>query len=168
MLVDMVREKLDLAKRLGFQHVIDLRETDAVAAVEQITGGLGANICVDAAGVPEATIQAMRAARHGGRVVLLGNPTGDVTLPAELVSRMMRREVQILGTWNSDYAAFGANDDWHRSLAAMISGAIDVKPLVTHRVPLVDALKALYMMKDRSGFYCKVLIQPNPGEQETT
>jgi L-iditol 2-dehydrogenase len=163
MLVDLVREKLELAKRFGFQHVIDLREVDAVAAVEQSTGGLGADICVDAAGVPQATVQAMRVARHGGRIVLLGNPTDDVNIPSELISRMMRREVQIVGTWNSDYGVFGENDDWHRSLAGMASGVIDVKPLVTHRVLLESAWGALHMIKDRTEFYCKVLIQPNSG-----
>lgn len=163
MLVDLVREKLNLGRRLGVQHVIDLREADAVAAVEQITGGLGADVCIDAAGVPQATVQTLRAARHGGSIVLLGNPTGEVTIPAELISRLMRREVQIAGTWNSDYGAFGEDDDWHRSLAGMASGAIDVKPLITHRVPLNSAFGALRMIKDQTEFYCKVLIGPNAG-----
>ena len=163
MVVDLVREKLELAKRLGIKHVIDLRETDAIAAVEQITNGLGADICIDAAGTPQATVQTMRAARHGGRIVLLGNPSGNVEIPAELISRMMRREVTIVGTWNSSYGVFGEDDDWHCSLACMASGVIDVKPLVTHRIPLDGALDALHMIKDRTEFYCKVLIQPNSG-----
>jgi len=162
-LVDMVTEKLELAKRIGVDQVIDLRNADPVASVEHLTGGLGADVCVDAAGVPQATVQTMRSARHGGRIVLLGNPTGDVTLPAELISRLMRRETRIVGTWNSDYAAFGEDDDWHRSLSAMDSGTIDVKPLITHRVPLKDAFNTLNMIRDRSEFFCKVLIQPNSG-----
>lgn len=166
MLVDMVSEKLNLASSFGFQHVIDLRAADPVAEVERMTNGLGADISVDAAGVPQATVQAMRTARHGGKIVLLGNPTGDVTLPAELISRLMRREVQIVGTWNSNYGVFGEDDDWHRSLAGMASGTIDVKPLVTHRVPLSGAMNALRMIKDRTEFYCKVLIQPNSEERK--
>ena len=93
----------------------------------------------------------------------LGNPTGDLTIPAELTSQLMRREIQIVGTWNSDYGAVSEDDDWHRSLAGMDSGAIDVKPLVTHRVPLKNAFNALHMIRDRSEFFCKVLIQPNSG-----
>ena len=166
MIVDMVSEKLGLARGFGLEHVVDLRAGDPVAEIEKMTGGLGADLCVDAAGVPQATLQAMRGARHGGRIVLLGNPSDDITIPAERISRLMRREVQILGTWNSDYGAFGEDDDWHRSLAAMASGVIDVKPLVTHRVPLDQAWNTLRMMKDRSQFYCKVLIQPNTGGQK--
>jgi len=160
-LIDLVPEKLDLAMRCGFKHVIDLRVLDPVTTVEQITGGLGTDVCVDAAGVPQAAVQAMRAINHGGTIVLLGNPTGDLTRSAELLSRLMRREVQIVGTWNSDYRAFGENDDWHCVLRAMASGMIDVKPLITHRVPLEHAMNALHMMRDRTAFYCKVLIQPN-------
>lgn len=167
MLVDMVPEKLDLARGFGFEHVIDLRAVDPAAEIEKMTGGHGVDLCIDAAGVPQATIQIMRCARHGGRIVLLGNPSDDVTIPAELISRLMRREVQIFGTWNSDYAAHGEDDDWHRSLAAMASGVIDVKPLITHRVPLDQAWDALCMMKERAHFYCKVLIQPNAEGQKT-
>lgn len=166
MVIDLVPEKLELARSCGFEHLMDLRTADPVAAVEKLTGGRGADVCVDAAGVPQATVQALRAANHAGSVVLLGNPTGDVTLPAELVSRLMRREVQIVGTWNSDYAALGEDDDWHRALNAMASGMIDVKPLITHRVPLDAAMGALQMMRDRMAFFCKVLVQPNPEEQK--
>lgn len=165
MLIDLVPEKLNLARNFGFEHVIDLRASEPVPAIEKLTGGRGADLCVDAAGAPQASLQALRAVNHGGTIVLLGNPTGDVNLPAELISRLMRREVQIVGTWNSDYAAFGEDDDWHRALNAMASGMIDVKPLVTHRVPLDGAMSALQMMRDRAGFYCKVLVQPNSEEQ---
>ncbi len=127
LLVDIVSEKLELAKKLGVQYVIDLRQRDPVVAIEHITGGLGAHICIDAAGVPEATVQTMRAARHGGRIVLLGNPTGDLTVPAELVSRLMRREVQIFGTWNSDYGALERTMTGIRVLTAIATKVIDVK-----------------------------------------
>lgn len=165
MLIDLVPEKLELAKRIGFEDAIDLRASDPVATIEHATGGRGADVCVDAAGDPHAALQALRAANHGGTVVLLGNPTADLNIPAELVSRLMRRQVQVLGTWNSDFGTYGEDDDWHCTLNAMASGMIDVKPLVTHRVPLDAAVRALEMMRDRTAFYCKVLIQPNPEEQ---
>lgn len=161
LMIDLVAKKLELARSYRFEHVIDLRGAEPVAAIEKLTCGRGADVCVDAAGVPQATVQALCAANHGGAIVLLGNPTADVNLPAELISRLMRREVQIVGTWNSDYGALGESDDWHQALNAMASGMIDVKPLVTHCVPLEDAMDALQMMRDRTAFYCKVLVQPN-------
>ena len=93
-------------------------------------------------------------------VVILGNPSSDVTLPAALISQAMRCELDIFGTWNSVFSASGNNDDWRTVLAAADSGAIDLDCLVTHRVPLEDAFAALEMMRDQSEFFSKVLIRP--------
>jgi L-iditol 2-dehydrogenase len=160
-LFDIVPAKLALARRLGFKHAFDSRDADPVATVSALTAGEGVHLALEAAGVPATMLQALEAARRGGRVVLLGNPSGDVTLPAGLISRLLRRELDVHGTWNSDYSpGGGGDDDWRAALAAMASKAIDLLPLVTHRVPLAGALGALGMMRDASAFFSKVLIHP--------
>ena len=73
----------------------------------------------------------------------------------------MRREVDLFGTWNSDYSMYGDDDDWRTSLAAMSDGTLDLKPLITHRVPLAKGIDALEMMRDQTEFFAKVLIHPN-------
>jgi L-iditol 2-dehydrogenase len=83
-----------------------------------------------------------------------------VTLPASLISQAMRRELDILGTWNSSFSTAGNNDDWHTVLDAAAGGAVDLDSLVTHRVPLDQAFEALVMMRDQSEFFAKVLIRP--------
>ena len=160
LIFDLIAEKLDMARRLGFKRVMNARECKPVERINELTGGHGAEVCIDAAGVPVTLTQAIAAARNNGRVVILGNPSGDVTLPAPLISQAMRREIDILGTWNSSFSAAGNNDDWHAVLAAAAAGAIDLDSLVTHRVPLANAFEALTMMRDQSQFFAKVLIQP--------
>ncbi len=157
---DLVPEKLQMAERLGFPLAINVREKDPVEAVRSLTAGHGAEVCVEAAGVPATMLQAMEAARNGGRVLLLGNPSADVTVPAQLLSQVMRRELTLLGVWNSEYSAAGNNDDWHTVLGAVAAGRLDLESLITHRVPLEGALDALKMMRDASSFYCKVLVEP--------
>jgi L-iditol 2-dehydrogenase len=157
---DIAPEALSLARRMGFIHVFDSRKQSPTRVVEGLTGSLGAKVCVDAVGVPETTLHCLQAARRNARVVLLGNPTDAVTLPKNLISQIMRREAEILGTWNSEYSAAGQDDDWHHAIAAMASGTINVKPLVTHRVRLRDAFDTLKMMRDGKEFYSKVLIYP--------
>ena len=115
---------------------------------------------LEVAGVPVTMNQAIAAARVNGRVVVLGNPSADVTLPAALISQAMRRELDIFGTWNSAFSAAGNNDDWREVLRAAAAGAIDLDCLVSHRVPLSGAMDALVMMRDQSEFFAKVLIQP--------
>ena len=157
---DLIPEKLEMAERLGFELALDVREDDPVERVKELTGGHGAEVCVEGAGVPITLNQAIAAARVNGRVVILGNPSADVTLPASLISLAMRRELDILGTWNSAFSASGNNDDWRAVLAAAASKAIDLDGLVSHRVPLDKAMDAMVMMRDRSEFFAKVLIQP--------
>jgi len=157
---DLVAEKLKMAERLGFELALNVRQCDPLAEIDRLTAGHGAEVCVEGAGVPVTLNQAISAARVGGRVVILGNPLAEVTLPAGLISQAMRRELDILGTWNSSFSAAGNNDDWRAVLAAAARGAIDLDALVTHRVALDGAIDALVMMRDQSEFFAKVLIEP--------
>jgi L-iditol 2-dehydrogenase len=160
LLFDIDPHKLALAAKLGFTQTFDAREHDAVATVNELTGGKGAHLCIEAAGVPVTMCQAIACARWNGRVVLMGNPSADVTLPARLISQAMRREIAMLGTWNSVYSATGNDDDWRTALDAMADGRLTLAPLITHSVPLSGATAALEMMRDRSEFSAKVLVAP--------
>lgn len=160
LLFDVNPGKLELARRLGFREVHDSRVAAPQTVVEAVTGGRGVHLACEAAGVPPTLLAALAAARRGGRVVLLGNPSADVTLPADLISRAMRRELAILGTWNSGYSVHGDDDDWRATLAAMASGALDLRPLITHRVPLAQGAEMLRRMRDQSEFTTKVLLHP--------
>jgi L-iditol 2-dehydrogenase len=167
MVFDILPDKLAMARSMGFELAFDSREQDPVKRVESLTGGAGASVCIEGAGVPATLVAALRACRRGGRVAMLGNPSADVTVPAALLSQAMRREVSILGVWNSDYSARGGDDDWRASLDAMAAGTIRLEPLITHRVPLDRAAEALTMMRDQSEFYAKVLIDPAAREHRT-
>jgi L-iditol 2-dehydrogenase len=160
-LFDILPQKLELARGLGFSQVFDSRQTEAIAATNELTGGRGVHIAIEAAGVPPTMTAALQVARRAGRVVLLGNPAADVKLPAALISQLMRREVNVLGTWNSDFSVYGDDDDWRTVLDAMASGTLNLKPLITHRVPLSRGVAALQMMRDQSEFFEKVLIHPD-------
>jgi L-iditol 2-dehydrogenase len=166
-LFDVVPQKLAMAGRLGFSQTFDSRQVNAVEQIAALSGGEGAEVCVEAAGVPATMNQAIAAARMGGRVVLLGNPSADVTLPAKLISQAMRRELDILGTWNSNFSAAGNSDDWRAVLQGVQRGAIDLDSLVTHRVPLEAASQTLEMMRNQREFFAKVLIQPTGNSAAT-
>lgn len=157
---DIVPQKLALAGDLGFMLTFNNRETDPAQVIARETGRDGVNLVIEAAGVPATFGQALAVTGRGGKMVILGNPAADVTLPAGLISQAMRREVAILGTWNSEYSATGNSDDWQTVLAAMASGQLNLTPLITHRVPLSEAFDALTMMRDQRDFYAKVLISP--------
>lgn len=160
MLFDIDPRKLQLAEQLGFELVFNNREIDAAEKVNELTGGRGVHVAVEGAGVPPTMIAAMQVTRRSGRVVLLGNPANDVTLPAALISQVMRREIDLVGTWNSDFSVYGDDDDWRTVLQAMSQGQLNLKALITHRVELSKGIDALEMMRDQSDFYAKVLLHP--------
>ena len=160
-LFDLIEGKLDLARQLGFTDVYNSREHDSSEVIEAATGGRGAHVTFEAAGGPPTMLAALRSVRRAGRMVMLGNPSADVTLPAALISQLMRREVELLGTWNSGFSVYGDDDDWRTTLEAIASGTLDLKPLITHKVPLNEGIAALEMMRDQSEFFTKVLLHPS-------
>ena len=160
LLFDIVAEKLELAKRLGFDKAFNSATEEPIEVVNARTDEKGAHVCIEAAGVPATYRNALGSVGREGSVVLLGNPAADVTLPASLISQLMRREVSIFGTWNSDYSAAGNDDDWRTVLQAIASGMLTLTPLITHKVPLADSADMLQRMRDKSEFYAKVLIHP--------
>jgi len=160
-LFDISDAKLELVRSLGFSNAYNSLSEDPCRIIESATQSQGVHVAFEAAGVSQTMVSALQSVRRKGRVVLLGNPSQEVTLPPELISRIMRREAQVLGTWNSSYLEHGDDDDWRATLAAMQSGLLNLKPLISHKVPLSRGISALEMMRDQREFYSKVLIDPN-------
>jgi L-iditol 2-dehydrogenase len=95
---DRVPHRLELARRMGADVVMNLREDDFLDAVRQRTGGLGADCVYDAAGAPETISLSFSCARPGGRVVLVGIPEPlhfevdiHMAMSKELDVQMIRR-----------------------------------------------------------------------------
>ena len=160
LILDVAAPSLALARTLGFEHCCDLRGEAAQAWIAARTGGRGAEVTLDAAGVPAAVLAAVEATAAGGRVVLLGNPSAEVVLPPALISRIMRRELTLVGTWNSTFSACGLPDDWRTTLAAVAAGSIRLAPLISHRLPLERTLEGLNLLRERREFVAKVMISP--------
>jgi S-(hydroxymethyl)glutathione dehydrogenase/alcohol dehydrogenase len=62
------------ARRLGATHIIDPTREDTVARVRELTGGVGADVCIDGVGTPATTMQAYDAVHRCGSVIIVGLP----------------------------------------------------------------------------------------------
>ena len=141
--VDISAEKLAFAASLGFE------------AYDKERDGL-CDCAIEGTGVSVALNNAVLSLKAHGRLVLMGNPAGDMKIDAATYSQILRRELSLRGTWNSSY-----NDrlnDWRAVAAAMADGSIEFASLITHRFPLDECNKALEMMRDRKEFFNKVTI----------
>jgi S-(hydroxymethyl)mycothiol dehydrogenase len=83
--IDVDDRKLEGARTLGATHLINSRQTDPVAGVQELTGGYGADVAIDAVGRPETWKQAFYARDLAGTVVLVGVPTPEMTLEMPLL-----------------------------------------------------------------------------------
>ena len=99
--VDMDNRKLDWARQFGATHTINARELDAVATIQDLTDGFGADVVIDAVGRPETWKQAFYARDLAGTVVLVGVPTPDMTLEMPLID-FFSRGGSLKSSWYGD------------------------------------------------------------------
>lgn len=156
MLVDIDSSKLEFAKSLGFEYVINSMETSPVEAIKEITNGRGADIAIEGAGASIALEQCLYSVRTFGKIVAMGNPAKEMVLSQKAYWELMRKQLTMVGTWNSSYVDLPKND-WHLALRAMETGKLDVKPFITHRVGLEDGIAPFKMMAARETFFNKVM-----------
>ena len=139
--IDIDEKKLAFAESLGFERY------DGETLVDAALEGTGASSAIAAA---------INGVNPFGKMVFMGNPGREVTLSAGDYQKILRKELNIKGTWNSSYASY--DNDWKESLQAVSQGRLGVRQLITHRIHLADTLQTIEMMRDYKEFYCKVVI----------
>jgi len=131
--VDVIPDKLELARRLGADEVINSRESDPVEAVKRATSGLGSDIVIESAGSPVTVEQALDMVHQAGRIVMIGLATKPAQVPPMLVAR---REVEIFGSFNYHAGEFAS------AIRLISIGQVDVLPLVGLTTDLAGAQDA--------------------------
>ncbi|OQA88242.1 MAG: Sorbitol dehydrogenase [Lentisphaerae bacterium ADurb.Bin242] len=93
--VDKSAFRLNQAKRLGAEYVMNPDECDVIQEVKKITGG-GADVCIEAAGRPETAFNCFAAVRTGGTVIFNGEQPAIPLSPSE---HFIRRDITAVGAW---------------------------------------------------------------------
>jgi L-iditol 2-dehydrogenase len=139
-------------RRAAASHLGAARVAASVDELADVTSGEGCPLVVEATNSPAGFKDAVRTARIGGRVVLVGIPDGDTyTLPA---AEARRRALKIK-------FARRMGEVYPRAIALVASGKVDVASMVTHRVGLNEAPGAFEALAQNAPGYIKVLIYPN-------
>jgi S-(hydroxymethyl)mycothiol dehydrogenase len=99
--VDIDPRKLQTAARLGATHTVDASTQDVVQAVQELTGGFGADVVIDAVGRPETFRQAFYARDLAGTVVLVGVPTPEMVIELPLLD-VFSRGGAVKSSWYGD------------------------------------------------------------------
>lgn len=133
-------DRLALAREMGADEVVNVREGDPVAAVRDLTDG-GADFVYEAAGNAEALGQGIAMARKGGAVVML---TVHKQVQVDL-EPAVRGELHLVGAICYSYR------EYQRALALLAQGGVDVGPLTRHVFPLDQAQEAFDFVLSRHG-----------------
>jgi 6-hydroxycyclohex-1-ene-1-carbonyl-CoA dehydrogenase len=148
--VDVSAAKLEWAKRLGAEIVIDAGAHDRLdKAVRKATGAAGVDVAFEAIGKPSTQEQAFHCLRAGGRLVLVGFSPEAMSLPS---GRVMFREIEIVGSLGCRPV------DYPRVVELARQGRIRVAELVTHRFPLVEIERGLDAL--RAGEPVRAIVVP--------
>jgi (R,R)-butanediol dehydrogenase / meso-butanediol dehydrogenase / diacetyl reductase len=139
-----------LALSLGSAAVFDPGATDVAAEVRELTGGLGADACLECAGSAAALRLCLDACRPSGTV----SQTGLHTRPAEIDAfALARGEVTVTGTWCYPV------QEWPRLFAQVASGRFPVERVVTGTIPLRDTVsRGFEALLDPRGAEVKILV----------
>jgi threonine dehydrogenase-like Zn-dependent dehydrogenase len=133
--------RLELARQFGADVAIDYAATDSARRREQVlaeTGGFGADVVLECAGVPEAVLEGPELCCDGGRYLVLGQyaNAGNISFNPHVITR---KQLQIYGSWGFEprhvdrALAFLTLERWRGLFARE----------VTHRFPLTEASTAL-------------------------
>lgn len=157
--VDVWDDKLDLAQEIGATHTVNARREDPVARITEITDGWMADTVIEFAALPATQIQSIYSARRQGTVILVGISHDDLHLPEAAVDRVMRHEISVTGSWNSNSMPYPGRE-WQLTVDYFASGQLMGDALISHRFSLDEAPEIFPKLYRREMSFNKVLFLP--------
>ena len=141
--VDIDEAKLARAREHGATHTVNSQDKDAVEAIRELTGGFGADLVIDAVGVPATFEQAFYARDLAGRLVLVGVPAPGATWTIPL-DEVFGRGGSIKSAWYGDTLP---SRDFPMFVDHYLAGNLDLDGFVSERISLEQVNEAFETMK---------------------
>jgi S-(hydroxymethyl)mycothiol dehydrogenase len=141
--VDIDDRKLGWAKDFGATHTCNSSTTDPVEFIRSVTGGFGADVCIEAIGRPEVYKQAFEARDLAGTVVLVGVPTPDMTLDLPFID-VFGRGGALKSSWYGDCLP---SRDFPMLIDLYLQGRLDLDGFVSETISLDDVEEAFHKME---------------------
>lgn len=142
--------RLPVAESLGVDRVINISEEDIKPYIMEVTNGKGVDVVVEASGAPAAISSAIDVIKKRGTLIAIGEVGDDIVSYRWTTS--IFKAVSILFTYGSTY------DSWETALKLMSNHKINVKPLITHVLPLERWREGFELLEQKKGI--KVLMTP--------
>ena len=146
--VDVTR--LELARSLSADAIIDSSGESLMSRIERLTNGRGVDVTFEAVGRPETVAAAIDCTRKGGTVALVGNISPEVTIPLQ---KVVTRQIRLQGSCASA-------GEYPQAMEWIAAGKIKVAPLITAVAPLEDGPSWFARLYAREPNLMKVVLDP--------
>lgn len=146
--LDLDRGRLQLAQKLG-AVTINVEKQNVKDVVRDLTGGAGVDVAIEMSGSGKAIGQDLDLLKRRGRLILVGlseNPAQFLPINFAL------NEIEMIGI-----RAYNPKT-WETCLNILSSGKIDLRPVITHRLPLDEGERGFQLLQQREGL--KILLKP--------
>jgi L-iditol 2-dehydrogenase len=143
-------ERLELGKRLGADHVVNVKKQDPVETIRKIAGGIGIHYVMECSGSPNAINEAAKMVRRGGRICLAAFPAEPIMVD---VAHFVRNNIYVYGIRGEGRSAT------HRAASLMAQKKFDAKLLHTHTFSLDEVPTAIKYAKERIDNAIKVVVK---------
>ena len=141
--VDLDARKLDLAVEFGATHTVDASAGAVVEAVQALTDGNGADVCIEAGGNPAVLEQAFYARDLAGTVVQVGVPTPDMRIDLPMID-FFGRGGRLKPSWYGDCLP---SRDFPMLIDLYLQGRLDLDRFVSETIALDDVEEAFHRME---------------------
>jgi L-iditol 2-dehydrogenase len=158
LVTDILDDNLKIATKIGAHVTLNPSKVDVEKEVRKLTGD-GADLTLEATGVPQVLEQTLPITRPRGKVVLAGNQPLDKSLPLTFIENMMRREISLIGCFMSYSAPFPGHE-WTDTITALSNGSLDMDTLISHRFPLSKAPEVFEKIGAHQLAHQKIILNP--------
>ena len=141
--VDLDPRKLELAREFGATHTVDASATDPVAAIQELTDGNGADVCIEAVGNPKVFEQAFYARDLAGTLVQVGVPNPEMRIDLPMID-FFGRGGRLKPSWYGDCLP---SRDFPMLIDLYLQGRLDLDRFVSETISLDDVEEAFHKME---------------------
>ncbi len=141
--IDLDARKLEQAKQFGATDVVDASAVDPVAAVQGLTEGNGADVCIEAVGNPKVMEQAFYARDLAGTLVQVGVPTPDMRIDLPMIE-FFGRGGALKPSWYGDCLP---DRDFPKLVDLYLAGRLNLDLFVSETIALDEVEEAFHRMQ---------------------
>lgn len=149
--LDIIEERLKLAKKVGANFILNPKMQDIITEIMDITNGVGVDAFVEASGSIEAINFGFKYLRKGGKVALVGLPSKPLEI--NLGPDVIFKEANIIGIHGREMFK-----TWTKMENMLKNGILYIDPIITHKIPLEQYEKGFKLLEEGKG--SKVILIP--------